>query len=81
MNENRFLLIGMLIFSFLASICFSPAVAQTLQEGNEVLFEQIQRIHGLSDKQIDSIETIFRESGYIGQGNPAVTKHPLTPEV
>ncbi len=80
MNENRFLSTGILIFSFLAMICFSPAVAQTLKERNEVLFEQIQRIHGLSDKQIDTVETIFRESGYIGQGNPAVTKHPLTPE-
>jgi hypothetical protein len=80
MKGNRFLSIGILILSFLTLIYFSPAVAQTLKERNEVLFEQIQRIHGLSDKQIVSIETIFRESGYIGQGNPAITKHPLTPE-
>ena len=80
MNENRFPSIGILIFSLLATIYLSPAVAQTLKERNEVLFEQIQRVHGLSDKQIGSIETIFRESGYIGQGNPAITKHPLTPE-
>ena len=78
MKGNRFLSIGILILSFLTLIYFSPAVAQTLKERNEVLFEQIQRIHGLSDKQIVSIETIFRESGYIGQGNPAITEHPLT---
>ncbi len=80
MNQNRSLSIGVLIFSFLAISSHSPAVAQTLKERNEVLFEQIQKIHGLSDKQIGSVETIFRESGYIGQGNPAITKHPLTPE-
>ncbi len=80
MNENRFLSIGFLIFLFLAILHLSPAVAQTLKERNQLLFEQIQRAHGLSDKQIDSIATIFRESGYIGQGNPAITKHPLTPE-
>ena len=80
MNKNRFLSRGILISLFLAIICFSPAVAQTLKERNEALFEQIQRVHGLSEKQMDSIRTIFRESGYIGQGNPAITKHPLTLE-
>ena len=57
----------------------SPA-AQSLKENNEVLFEQLQRIHGLSEIQMDSIRAIFRESGYIGQGNPAVAKHPMTPQ-
>ncbi len=58
----------------------SSGVAQSLKERNEVLFEQIQRVHGLSDKQMESIRAIFRESGYIGQGNPAVTEHPMTPQ-
>ena len=80
MKAKRFLSISILFFSFLVVIYFSSAVAQTLKEKNEVLFQQIQRVHGLSDKQIDSIRTIFRESGYIGQGNPAITEHPLTPE-
>ncbi|HYA89992.1 MAG TPA: SUMF1/EgtB/PvdO family nonheme iron enzyme [Thermodesulfobacteriota bacterium] len=57
----------------------SPA-AQSLKENNEVLFEELQRIHGLSEGQMDSIRTIFRESGYIGQGNPAITRHPMTPQ-
>ncbi len=80
MKENRFLSISILIFLFLIVLCISSAFAQTLKERNEVLFVQIQRVHGLSDKQIDSIRTVFRESGYIGQGNPAITKHPSTPE-
>ena len=80
MKGDRFLSTGVLIFSFLIVIYVSPAVAQTLKERNDVLFEQIQAVHGLSEKQMDSIRTIFRESGYIGQGNPAIAKHPLTPE-
>jgi Sulfatase-modifying factor enzyme 1 len=58
----------------------SSAEAQSLKERNEFLFKQIQSVHGLSDRQMESIRAIFRESGYIGQGNPAVTQHPMTPE-
>jgi formylglycine-generating enzyme required for sulfatase activity len=29
---------------------------------------------------MDSIRAIFRDSGYIGQGNPALTEHPMTPQ-
>jgi hypothetical protein len=29
---------------------------------------------------MDSIRAIFRESGYIGQGNLALTEHPMTPQ-
>ena len=67
-------LLGLVIF------LLSPAAAESLKENNEVLFEQLQRVHGLSDKQMDSIRTIFRESGFIGQGNPAITQHPMTPQ-
>jgi hypothetical protein len=67
-------LLGLVIF------LLSPAAAESLKENNEVLFEQLQHVHGLSDKQMDSIRTIFRESGFIGQGNPAVTQHPMTPQ-
>ena len=70
------------LFAFLCLVLlFQPAaMAQSLKERNEVLFEQLQRIHGLSDGQMDSIRALFRESGYMGQGNPAVAKHPLTPD-
>ena len=34
----------------------------------------------MSDEQIAAVRKIFEASGYIGQGNPAVTKHPVTPE-
>jgi hypothetical protein len=80
MREYRIL--SVIIPAFLAFAIFYPvlAAAQSLKENNEILFEQLQRVHGLSDKQMDSIRTIFRESGYVGQGNPAITKHPITPQ-
>lgn len=56
------------------------ARSQTLQQQNEKLFEQMQRDGGFSDSEMKAIRKIFSQSGYIGQGNPAVTKHPVTPE-
>ena len=55
-----------------------PAWPQTLKENNEALLSEIQRVHGLSPGQMESIRAIFRASGYIGQGNPAVTRHPMS---
>ena len=42
--------------------------------------EQLQRVHGLSDGQMQSIRRIFSDSGYIGQGNPAIARHPVSPQ-
>jgi len=68
------------IFACLFFLSHPGAIAQSLKERNEALFEQLQKVHGLSEGQMDSIRTIFRQSGYIGQGNPAIAKHPITPE-
>jgi hypothetical protein len=80
MKRSRFVAIGILALLFSILSLRLSASAQSLKERNEVLFEQLQRVHALTDRQIDSIRAIFRESGYVGQGNPAITKHPLTPE-
>jgi hypothetical protein len=53
---------------------------QLVQQQNEALFQALQRERGLSDQQINAIRRIFAGSRYIGQGNPAVTQHPVTPE-
>jgi len=59
----------------------SSASAQvTLSEQNDFLLQQLQQIHGLSDAEIREIRSIFAQSKVIGQGNPAVTRHPVTPE-
>ena len=56
------------------------AQSPSLREQNEVLFRQLQSVHGLSDAQMSAIRNIFAKSGYMGQGNPAITRHPVTPE-
>lgn len=53
---------------------------QSLKELNEALFRELQRVHQLSDAQMNAIRRIFTASGYMSQGNPAVTRHPMTPE-
>jgi formylglycine-generating enzyme required for sulfatase activity len=65
----------------LALVVAWRAVAQTaLQAQNEALFRLLQSVRHLSSPQIQAIRGIFARSGYIGQGNPAVTRHPETPE-
>ena len=80
MKANRFLSMSILPSFCLVLLFQSSTLAQSLKERNERLFEQIHQIHALSDNQMDSIRAIFRESGYLGQGNPAITEHPMTPD-
>ncbi len=67
---------------FYLTLFLSPSFAAgpSLKEGNELLFEELRAVHGLSDGQMNSIRAIFQESGYIGQENPAITRHPMTPQ-
>ncbi|MBI4768186.1 MAG: hypothetical protein HY787_26915 [Deltaproteobacteria bacterium] len=75
-------LFSLVVLMAAASTLFFPAPvpAQSLQESNTHLLEQLKRSHGLSDRQIDALAQLFSESRYIGQGNPAVTEHPMTPQ-
>jgi hypothetical protein len=79
MKKRRILSVTILALTFLVLSSQSLLFAQSLKENNELLFDPLQQVHGLSNGQMDSIRTIFRESGYIGQGNPGITKHPMTP--
>lgn len=56
------------------------ASAGTLAENNEVLFQQLQKVHRLSAGEMQAIRNIFAKSGFMGQGNPKITRHPMTPE-
>src|SRR5205807_4002292 len=51
----------------------------TLAEQNQRLFLELQQVHGLTDAQLSKIRSIFAGSRVIGQGNPAITRHPMTP--
>jgi len=71
---------SLLIFSCLTGLDAAPgANGQELKAQNEILFQQLKQDRGLTDAQIAAVRKIFEASGYIGQGNPAVTKHPVTP--
>ena len=76
MRFSRFILMA-------AALAVAVALAadhSALQEQNEVLFRQLQQVHKLTDAQMAAIRKIFAKSGIMGQGNPAVTRHPATPE-
>jgi len=34
----------------------------------------------LTDRQLEKVESIFERSPVLGQGNPAISIHPMTPE-
>jgi hypothetical protein len=65
------------------AIALWPALtlaASALDEQNQLLFKQLQEAHQLSDQQMAEIRAIFARSGVLGQGNPAIVEHPMTPE-
>jgi len=65
---------------FVAGVMTSIASEPTpLQKQNEQLFEQMVEVFGLTDEQMAKIRSIFAHSGYISQGNPAISTHPATP--
>ncbi|MEN8175371.1 MAG: SUMF1/EgtB/PvdO family nonheme iron enzyme, partial [Pseudomonadota bacterium] len=67
------------VFLLLMLLAGPPVKAITFGEQNEQLFSQLQEIHALSDAQMQRIRAIFKASGFVGQGNPAIARHPATP--
>lgn len=67
------------LFTFVV-INGSAHAGDKLKEQNEALFKQIEAVHSLNQKQMDVIKKIFGDSHFISQGNPDVTKHPMTKE-
>jgi formylglycine-generating enzyme required for sulfatase activity len=65
--------------SALLSASLAAHADDSLAARNERLFEELQASHGLSPEQMRRIRAIFHGSRIIGQGNPAVTEHPMTP--
>jgi len=74
------LLRGAATLSILLLATGALAASDTLQQQNGQLLKQIQAVRGLSDAQIEAVRAIFEQSGYMGQGNPAITEHPDTPQ-
>jgi len=70
----------MIRFVLVALLMASPIMAETLAAQNERLFTQIQQVHRPSAAQMSRLRQIFAVSGYVGQGNPAIARHPMTPK-
>jgi hypothetical protein len=62
----------------LAIVLAGTPPAHSLAEQNEALFRQLQQAHGLDDAAMRRIRAIFARSGYLGQGNPTLSQHPMT---
>jgi formylglycine-generating enzyme required for sulfatase activity len=54
--------------------------ASELAQRNDLLLQQLRAVHGLTEQQLAKVRAIFAASGVIGQGNPAIAEHPVTPE-
>jgi len=80
MKKSRILIASVISLFCLVFFLRPPLRAESLREDNEILFEQLRHVHNLTEKQMHSIRAIFRESGYVGQGNPAIARHPLAPK-
>ncbi len=60
-----------------AGLALAPT---TLQEANELLLGKIALAHRLSPEQDAAVRAVFAGNPRIGQGNPAITRHPGSPE-
>lgn len=57
---------------------YVDTVAQTLAEQRSALFSNMQNQLDLPAGALEKIEAIFLASDWLGQGNPKITKHPMT---
>jgi hypothetical protein len=74
---SRWMALAMLGWTALAAA--GAHAASPLVQRNDLLLQQLQAVHGLTDRQMAAVRAIFAGSGVIGQGNPAITEHPVTP--
>jgi formylglycine-generating enzyme required for sulfatase activity len=74
------LFLALFAFPGLTGFGAPPGSNQSLRQQNELLFGQLRQVRGLSENQVDAVRKIFEKSGQIGQGNPALTRHPVSVE-
>ena len=51
----------------------------TLKEQNELLFTQLSFIHELDERRVEELRRVFASSSRLSQGNPRVSRHPVSP--
>ena len=57
---------------------YVDTIATTLAEQRSALFTNMRNQLDLSPGALDAIEAVFAKSDHLGQGEPKVTKHPMT---
>ncbi|MEO7037008.1 MAG: hypothetical protein ABI548_23850, partial [Polyangiaceae bacterium] len=57
---------------------YLDTVAKTLPEQREALFTNMKNQLDLAPGVLEKIEAIFAASDHLGQGEPKITKHPMT---
>ena len=68
---------AIVLFAAISSVISLSASAA---DANGALLDRLQAVHQLDPARMARIRQIFAASKVIGQGNPAVTRHPLTRE-
>jgi len=63
----------------LLSCVVGAAESITNSDQNRGLLRRLQATHDLSPEQMRRIESIFAGAFAMGQGNPAIARHPMTP--
>lgn len=61
-----------------ASMIGAGEAQSPLAQQNESMLQQMQQQRQLSEQQLRDIRAIFARSGFMGQGNPAISEHPET---
>ena len=64
----------------LAMTLSAPIHSADLAQEKAALLEQIRDVHGYSPEQIAALSALFASARFLGQGNPAVARHPMTPD-
>ncbi len=67
------------LLAIVTGLLASNALAESFAEQNQRLYKVLQETHDLSADEMARVAAIFNDSGYAGQGNPAITEHPSTP--
>ena len=76
MSGRRVLAIATLV---LLTCTVSAAAPTSNAEQNRAMLQRLQAAHDLSPAQMKRIEAIFAGAFAMGQGNPAIARHPMTP--
>ncbi len=66
------------VLSPLAPLPDEDLYPDTIEEQREALFRRMIFMLHLTDPQRDAVRAIFQRSPVLGQGNPKVTKYPMT---